>query len=273
MRTTALRYLLLVAVGAAACGDDAPTTDAGPMGTGACMYTPPARNDRLHLGCRGPTGEESAEACARRLATEVAGARVYIAPRRPCAVDPQCVTCAPLCELSAAGSASCTAGAGCPYTFSEGYAVVVEVNGRRWTAAVADGENCPGTAAGRVAYGRLNYADVQSAAACARSLPMGGLGPARFGGCDTLDAACGPVAADACREVMLRSQAGPYTANICSRECGGDSDCGPNGQCSMLGVCVWRCGGPCGIGCAEGFTCSIPQNETEGICLPLPRRN
>lgn len=258
-----------------ACTSGGGSMDAGDGGEAGCMRSSRSRTDWLNLNCTSAAGDESAADCNQRLMNVEMGARFFIGGRDECFPDPNNCACQPLCELGQIHPDNCSfepPASGCRYSAAEGYAVVVEANGKRWIAAVGRGGNCPSAGGSMRTWGRVNFEDLRGAAQCARMLPPGGFGPARYGSCDTPMRPCGSASAmsgDTCQSLMLQAGMMQYTANVCTHSCTSDRDCGARGVCNS-GLCFDKCGGACALSCQDGFVCNVPEGATEGFCLPLP---
>lgn len=275
MRTRWLTFALLFV----ACGD---ATVSPPASMDASVTNP--RNDRININCTGPGGlAESAEDCARRLATAIPGARFFVGPRRACDASLFSAACAPLCALSAINPEDCmfdSARNGCPYDSADGYTVVVEVSGRRGVAAVGAGDTCGGVPGvrGTAVWGRVSIDDLRTAAMSATAPPRdagvpmtdGGASDRptatdipstvdRFNRCTAEGDACGPIVGDNCTRLMSG-------ALLCTRGCATDDDCA-GGTCRTF--CYKRCGGM-NPPCPMGFQCNMQGAATTGACLPNP---
>lgn len=284
MRSIRPFFALALASVLAACG---PATNNNSDGGGDAGPACTDCNDRLNLVCTSPGGDEGAAACNTRLmATSMgmtAGATFFIGDRRACVPNPNNPMCRPLCELSqmsgmntgGANPAFCefnTMTPGCPINFGTmaGYAVVVQLpNGRRATTAVANSGSCSGMPGQNRLWGLVNLEDLRSAATCAAETPMGGFEPTTtFVECDQNSDNCTAASRTTCQQrmyqIMTPMGARMYMRSFCSRMCTGDAECGTSGRC-VMGDCVHRCGGNCGLNCPDTFTCN------EGACIPLPR--
>lgn len=264
---------LLVALLASACGDSTP-----PAATPVDASTPTSP-DRINVNCSGPGGlDESAAECNQRLATAIPGARFFVGPRHACDANLFGASCAPLCELSVINPENCMfqGHTGCPYLATDGYLVVVEVNGRRATAAVGAGENCGGVdgVPGTAIWGRVAFADLQTAAMEASAPPRDGgvvtdgstdapvgtdTGPMvdRYNLCTTEGMACGTATGDTCTRLAS-------SALLCTHSCASNEDC-PGGTCRTF--CYKRCGETLGA-CPTGFMCNVPTGLAVGACIP-----
>lgn len=240
--------------------------------------SPGTTNDRLNLNCTIPGGlDEGAEACSARLGMLIPGARFFLGPRRACDADIFSAACRELCPLSAMSPDNCGFAAprgGCPFNASEGYAVVVDVGGRRELSAVGAGDTCGvvPSVRGQAIWGRVQLADLQTAAMSVRRPPADGgvrpdtgtdatqpdgpptdvpAGPSPFVPCEGAGMRCGPTALElSCQTLRM----GRF---LCTRTCTRDEDCG-SGACRS--VCYARCEAR---PCAPGLTCS------DGICQPM----
>lgn len=263
----------------AACGNG--NMQNGDAGADVPAYDGPPRTDKLNVNCGGGTrGDQPAVACNADLMAMEMGARFWVGGRSTCSPNPNAASCQPLCELSAMNADNCTFAApqgGCPFRQSEGYVIVVESpNGRRASTAVGMADACSSTATERHAWARVAFEDLRNAAACARVTPEGGFGAATYGtGCATAAGNCEDTAMSSatpsCCALGLMAGSRQYRANVSTRACTGDAQCGPRGRCSN-GLCLALCGGPCAtqLNCDTGFQCQIEMGATDGVCLPLP---
>jgi hypothetical protein len=255
-----------------ACGGGAGSADAGDAASEADV---PVRRDFINVNCTSSAGDEDAVNCNARLMS-MTGAHFFIGGANECLPDPSNPACAPLCQLEEINGTNCTfapstgdggsPGTGCRYNQSEGYRVVVETaNGNRWAAAVTADGQCSFVDNSFRKWARVRFDDLTGAAACAASMPAGGFGPPRFESCDTPGAPCGTVSGDTCQSLPFMGPGGEFHANVCTRMCTTDADCGGRGACEM-GVCFAICGGACALSCGGNFSCGMGSSAM--ICTP-----
>jgi hypothetical protein len=250
-----------------------------PSADGGADAGPPCTdcNDAINVHCTSAGGEEAAAACNTRLGTLEMGASFFIGDRRRCYPNPNNSMCRPLCELtsmsftnmgSSGAPSYCGFDAmnpGCKFNESTGYTVVVQTaNGRRATAGVGNDGVCPGATGQRRRWALVGLEDLRGSARCAAVTPEAGFdGPTTFVGCDTNADACTAASRTTCQERPFMAGMTMYMRSFCTRMCNSSADCGTNGTCQN-GDCFHRCGGPCALGCPDGFTCS------DGTCFPTP---
>ena len=257
----------------AGCSSPTMSTDAGEAGD-VPMVDVPTRSDFINVNCTSAAGDEGAADCNQRL-MNMSGTHFFIGGASQCYPDPSSPLCVPLCTLDDVNATNCTfnamtPGSGCRYNQAEGYRVVVEnAAGLRWTAATSTDGVCASVGSSYRHWARVRFDDLTGAAACLASMPAGGLGPPRYLTCPTPMAACGTVAGDTCNAIPFMGPTGMYTANVCTKMCMTDDDCGGRGSC-YNGLCFGRCGGACSISCDTGFNCGMPMGATTTICLPRP---
>jgi hypothetical protein len=269
---SSFELVLLLAAPLAACTGGGGTDG----GTDASDADVRPRPDFINVNCTSAAGEEDAVNCNARLMS-MTGAHFFVGGAAECYPDPSNPACGALCGLEEMNGMNCmfnpttpdsgpVVGSGCRYSQSEGYRVVVEMpNGNRSSAAVGSDGQCTLVGTSYRKWARVRFDDLTGAAACAASMPAGGFGPPRFESCDTPDAPCGTVSGDTCQTLNFMGPAGMYQANVCTRQCTGDADCGGRGACDN-GVCWARCGGACALSCGGGFSCQMGTNTQ--ICLP-----
>lgn len=263
---------VVVANSLGACSSPS-SVDAGDAGD-VIRVDVPSRPDFINVNCSSAAGDEGAADCNQRL-VNMTGAHFFVGGASQCYPDPNSTACVPMCTLDDINPANCTfsvlpPGTGCRYAQPEGYRVVVEAtSGLRWTAAVATDGNCAAAGTAQRRWARVRFADLTGAADCIASMPAGGFGAPRFLACSTAEAACGPTLADTCQALDFMGAAGRYTANVCTRACSTDVDCGARGAC-YSGTCFARCGGACSLSCDAGFDCRTPMGASTDLCLPSP---
>lgn len=259
----------------AACGGDpavVPTSDAA---TTADVGAPSAAPDRINVNCTGDANaDEALASCTARLAARFAGATVFVGPRAACDGDLFGAACRASCAPGAIGAGNCgfTAG-GCPIDASMGYAVVVDVGGRRAIASVGSSGDCPSIdgVRGRALWARVAFDDLVTAAMTVRRPPTVDAGAATDGGGATTDsgtttaadrfrpcaragATCG-LPGDSCTQLASG-------ALLCTRACANSEECGAGTVCRNF--CYRACGDG-GSACPMGTTC-----DAMGRCAPVP---
>lgn len=254
--------LLLVA-----CGDDppAPAPDAG-----AASALP----DRINVNCTGDgNADETLASCTARLAARFAGATVFVGPRAACDADVFGAACRSSCAATVIGAGNCgfTAG-GCPLDASQGYAVVVDVGGRRGVASVGASGDCGVVEGvrGRALWARVSFDDLVTTAMTARRPPNADAGTATDGGgpatdsgttmaadrfrpCAMAGATCG-LPGDSCTQLASG-------ALLCTRACVNAEECGAGTVCRNF--CYRACGDG-GPACPMGTAC-----DAMGRCAPV----
>ncbi len=267
MTTRGSKGLLAVLL-LAACGDDpmpTPTPDAGDTS---------ALPDRINVNCTGDGGaEETLASCVTRLAARFAGATVFVGPRGPCAADIFSAACRSSCAATAIGATNCGfAAGGCPVDASMGYAIVVDVGGRRGLASVGASSNCGVVdgVRGQALWARVAFDDLVTTAMTARRPPGSDAGTGTDGGATATDsgtstaerfrpcmmagAMCG-VAGDSCTQLASG-------ALLCTRACASTEECGAGATCRNF--CYRACTDG-GAACPTGMTC-----DAMGRCAPMP---
>ena len=265
--TTRRPKALLAVLLLAACGDDPPepTADAGVVS---------ALPDRINVNCIGDGGaEETLASCSTRLAARFAGATVFVGPRAACDADVFSGACRSSCAATVIGASNCgfTAG-GCPVDASVGYAIVVDVGGRRGIASVGASGNCGVVEGvrGQALWARVAFDDLVTTAMTARRPPNADAGTATDGGVTTMDsgmttaadrfrpcamagATCG-LPGDSCTQLASG-------ALLCTRACASTEECGAGTTCRNF--CYRACGDG-GAACPMGTAC-----DAMGRCAPV----